>query len=138
MEDCYKLKNKIECLIQGHLKKYIKGNSARGLGVSNSQRKDSFDNLGSKKGKETTKLGKDISIPHTLNTIAWGFSKCGIFSLAHKEQALQVQTIDASPIGSEADELESLKANITFFKKDAYEIHLYNDDPEVISIQCKS
>lgn len=135
-EDCYKLKKEIKQLIQeGHLKKYAKGNSAGGLGESNSQGRDSSNSVGSKKGKNPTKGGEGRFIYHAFNTILRGFARGRDTSSAQKRHACQILVIDGSPIDSETFQSETLEANITFSKKDAIDIHPHNNNPMVISVQ---
>lgn len=55
-KDFYQLKKEIECLIQeGHLKKYIKGDSSQGSGGTNSRSRDDTRNPGPIKGNEQSK-----------------------------------------------------------------------------------
>lgn len=77
-EDFYQLKKEIKCLIQeGHLNKYVRGDSAQMPGESNSQGRDAFGSYGSKKGKESSK-GARKNLCTTPLTPCKGFIGAGI------------------------------------------------------------
>lgn len=75
------------------------------------------------------KEGRDISLPHTLNTITGGFVGGGNTGFAQKEICHPNSVIDGLSIDSEAAESDALKAKITFSKNDATNIQSHNSDP---------
>lgn len=68
-EDYYELKKEIEHLIhEGHLKKYVKGDSSQ-----RERERDNARSSGPRKGKDLCKEDGNKTVCHTLNIIAEGF-----------------------------------------------------------------
>lgn len=93
-KDYYKLKKETKRLIyEGHLKKYVKGDSYRGSGGSKSYRKKDVESIGSIKDKEVFTIEDNKVVHHSLNTIVRGLSRAGRLAPPVEGNARQVLSI---------------------------------------------
>lgn len=96
LEDCYHLNKEIyrRLIQEGHLKKYVKGNSFRLLEKPGSRGRGDVRSLSPNKDKESHQGGDNKSMCHMFNTIAWGFPGGEKTSSARERYARQILSIE--------------------------------------------